>query len=133
LKAITIITLLFSGFTGLTSFAQIPDKDEDISPLLYIETIPEAMLTAPNGSKHSLSALIGKKSTVLLFYCSGWCTYCNSHLTEILQVDGVIIGLGYQIVADSPDSPEILQGSSDKQQLKYSLYSERYDLKIKRV
>jgi peroxiredoxin len=124
MKTIIITTLLFCGFTGLTSFAQIPGKAEDISPLLYGETIPEAMLVSPDGSKQSLLALIGKKPTVLLFYRGGWCPYCNTHLAEIQQAESEIIGLGYQIVAVSPDSPENLKGSVDKNHLKYDLYSD---------
>ncbi len=116
--------LLFSGITGSTSSAQIPGKAEDISPLLYGEVIPEALLTAPDGSKQSLSALINKKPTVLLFYRGGWCPYCNTHLAEIQKAEGEIIRLGYQIVAVSPDSPENLKGSADKNQLKYDLYSD---------
>jgi hypothetical protein len=42
--------LLLAGLFGLQVSAQVPEKAEDISPLLNGETIPGAALTAPDGS-----------------------------------------------------------------------------------
>jgi peroxiredoxin len=115
-------------FTGLLSgkpvSAQIPERAEDISPLLIGQEIPDASLTAPDGSSHQVSAVVGEKPTVLLFYRGGWCPYCNVHLSEIQEVEDAIIQLGYQIVGISPDSPENLQQTDEKQKLNYSLFSD---------
>ncbi len=45
-------------------------------------------------------------------------------LAEIQEIEAEIIQLGYQIVAVSPDSPENLQQTDEKQKLNYSLYSD---------
>lgn len=117
-----IITLI--AMIANTVNAQLPNKAEDISPLLYGETIPDAKLTSPEGNSVSLNELITQKPTILLIYRGGWCPYCNAHLSEIQKVDKEILSLGYQILAISPDSPENLKQTSDKDKLTYSLYSD---------
>ena len=119
------LILIFAGlFSGLHISAQIPERAEDICPLLNGETIPDASLTAPDGNLHQVSGIVGTKPTVLLFYRGGWCPYCNVHLAEIQEIEAEIIELGYRIVAISPDSPQNLQQSDETQMLKYSLYSD---------
>ncbi len=104
--------------------AQIPEKAEDISPLLIGEIIPDIVLKAPDGSDHSMLDIFSEKPTVLLFYRGGWCPYCNAHLAEMQGAESEIIKLGYQIVAISPDSPKNLQSTNEKNELQYSLYSD---------
>jgi len=104
--------------------AQIPEKAEDISPLLIGEIIPDAVLKAPDASDHSLLGILSEKPTVILVYRGGWCPYCNMHLADIQGAESEIIELGYQIVAISPDSPENLQLSDEKNKLDYSLFSD---------
>ena len=118
------ITRIITALVQATSFAQIPDQAEDISPLLYGEKIPEGVLTNPNGENHKVSGIVGKKPTVLLVYRGGWCPYCNAHLAEIQEAESEILSLGYQLIAVSPDSPENLKTTDEKHRLNYSLYSD---------
>lgn len=119
-----MLLLLSFGFAVFSVSAQISEKAEDISPLLIGETIPEAVLKAPDASDHSILNILSEKPTVLLFYRGGWCPYCNAHLAEIQDAESEIIKLGYQIIAISPDSPENLQLTDEKHKLNYSLYSD---------
>ena len=112
------------GFATLSITAQVPEKAEDISPLLIGESIPNVELKTTEGSKQSVLNIIGEKPTVLLFYRGGWCPFCNLHLSEIQEAQSEIVNLGYQIIAISPDSPENLQATDDKNNLDYSLYSD---------
>jgi len=121
-KQAFIVALLLA--MGQTVFAQLPEKAEDIAPLLYGEKIPEGVLTTPAGEDHQVTEIIEKKPTVLLVYRGGWCPYCNAHLAEIQQAESEILELGYQLVAISPDSPKNLKTTGDKHQLNYSLYSD---------
>lgn len=123
-KQIFFLLSLAGLFSGLQISAHIPERAEDICPLLNGETIPDVALTAPDGNSHQITDIVGTKPTVLLFYRGGWCPYCNAHLAEIQEVEAEIIQLGYQIVAISPDSPENLQQTDEKQKLNYSLYSD---------
>lgn len=123
MKNVTLI-FIFLGLAVFTATAQLPEKAEDISPLLIGETIPEAELKAPDATSHNVSVIITEKPTVLLFYRGGWCPFCNAHLSEIQGVQSEIVKLGYQIVAISPDSPKNLQATDEKDKLDYSLYSD---------
>lgn len=111
-------------FIGIQSHAQLPEKAEDISPLLIGETIPNVELKSPDASTHPFATIVAEKPTVLLIYRGGWCPFCNVHLSEIQGVQSEVIKLGYQIVAVSPDSPENLQTTDEKNKLEYSLYSD---------
>lgn len=124
MKKQLILIVLLAGLVGAQSYAQLPEKAEDISPLLVGESIPDALIKAPDGSEHQVLDIISQKPTVLLFYRGGWCPYCNAHLAEIQDAESEIIKQGYQIVAISPDSPENLQLSAEKYKLNYSLYSD---------
>jgi peroxiredoxin len=117
---------VFSAFLFSANFvvAQILDKAQDISPLLYGEVIPDLNLVDLEGREQSLSGIIGEKPTILLFYRGGWCPYCNAQLSEVQKIESEIVKLGYQIVAISPDSPEELNKSIEKNELKYHLYSD---------
>lgn len=121
-KQVFIIALLLA--MGQQIFAQVPEKAEDISPLLYGEKIPEGMLKTPEGNNHKVASILSKKPTILLIYRGGWCPYCNSHLAEIQQAEAQILESGYQLVAISPDSPENLKSTDKEHQLNYSLYSD---------
>lgn len=119
-----IVFIVLIGLIGIQSYAQIAEKAEDISPLLIGETIPDIEMKAPDASSHKFLSIVGEKPTVLLVYRGGWCPFCNAHLSEIQGVQSEVIRLGYQIVAVSPDSPENLQITDDKDKLNYSLYSD---------
>jgi peroxiredoxin len=119
-----LILLILTGIIGFQSYAQLPEKAEDISPLLIGEVIPDAVLKSPDASDHSVLGIIGEKPTILLFYRGGWCPFCNAQLAEIQTIENQIIKLGYQIVAISPDSPENLKLTDEKNKLSYSLYAD---------
>ena len=122
MKQLTIILLLLA--MGQQVFAQVPEKAKDISPLLYGEKIPNAVLKTPDAENHNVSSIIKKKPTILLVYRGGWCPYCNAHLAEIQQAESEILELGYQLIAISPDSPKNLKPTDEKHNLNYSLYSD---------
>lgn len=120
-RIVLVLSILISG---IILKAQLPQKAEDISPLLNGETFPGVVLKAPDGSGHNLLDIVKQKPSVILFYRGGWCPFCNTHLAEIQEVQNEVVGLGYQIIAISPDSPENLQATDEKGNLAYSLYSD---------
>ena len=111
-------------FLTLTVSAQLAEKAQDISPLLIGETVPDADLKSTDSSDQSFLSILSKKPTVVLFYRGGWCPYCNAHLSDIRDAESEVLELGYQIIAISPDSPENLQASDEKNELNYQLYSD---------
>lgn len=108
--------------TGLN--AQMPEKAEDIAPLLIGETFPNTEVTAIDGSSIAFHEVLKEKPTVLIFYRGGWCPFCNMHLSEIGQKESAILDLGYQVVAISPDQEEKLEETAIKDEIKYQLFSD---------
>lgn len=89
--------------------AQVPEKAEDICPLLIGETIPKATLQDSDGKQVELEKYLSTKPTVLVFYRGGWCPYCNVQLSGLVKIEKEILDLGYQIIAVCPDDYRNLQ------------------------
>ncbi|MBT8220083.1 MAG: AhpC/TSA family protein [Bacteroidia bacterium] len=110
-------------FVGI-GYAQVPEKAQDVSPLLISEQIPGIPMMAMNGDVASLLDIVSEKKTIMLFYRGGWCPYCNAHLSDLGEKEQQIQDLGYQIIAFSPDSPDRLQVSIAEEGLGYTLFSD---------
>lgn len=106
-----IFSLLFVISSPLLALdrSQVADSADAVTPLLNGQTVPDVTLKSAQGEDVSLHALVKQKPTVILFYRGGWCPYCNAQLAGFQKVEKDITGLGYQILAISPDSPERLQ------------------------
>lgn len=102
----------------------IPQRPEDISPLLYGEKIPTAVLPDAFGKMVELSKAISRKPTILVFYRGGWCPYCSKQLSGLQEVLPELEKLGYQLIAISTDAPEGLVQSAAKEKLSYILLSD---------
>lgn len=122
----TKITFLLLFFFSVANFAlaQLPEKAEDISPLLIGETFPNEQVATLDGKIVGFQELTKEKPTVVIFYRGGWCPYCNRHLAEIGQVEAQILELGYQILAVSPDDAAHLEATVDKNDINYQLISD---------
>lgn len=122
----TILTLVVIAlFTSAFRLGDpVPQKPEDVSPLLIGETIPEVTLKGVDNKEVDLKGLVAKKPTVLIFYRGGWCPYCNRQLAGLQKIEKDVLAMGYQVVAVSPDSPENLNKTMDKNGLSYKLVSD---------
>ncbi|MFD2932818.1 peroxiredoxin-like family protein [Spirosoma flavum] len=118
--SISLLALLFAFTTGI----DVPQKPEDISPLLIGETIPDVHLQTLDGKSISLLSEIAKKPTLLVFYRGGWCPYCSRQLAELRTLEPDLEKMGYQLIAVSTDSPENLKSTLDKNHLNYTLLSD---------
>ena len=121
------LTFLLS-LTTLLGSAQlppnIPQLASDVSPLLIGAKTPDLSVQNTSNDEVRIQALFGIKPTVLIFYRGGWCPYCNLHLAELQGIEQEILKEGYQIVAISPDSPENLKKSIEKNKIDYQLFSD---------
>lgn len=120
-----LYTLLMFLFLGVfSSWAQVAEKAEDISPMLIGETLPNATLYNAKNEAMSLSSIINKP-TVLVFFRGNWCPYCNIHLSELVKIEADILKMGYQIVAVSPDDFQNIDDTQEKIKMNYQLYSDK--------
>jgi peroxiredoxin len=122
MRLLTALALIFST---LAVYAQLPEKAEDVSPLLIGEKIPETQVLTIDGKPASTNDLFKAGKTIVIFYRGGWCPYCNTHLNEVGQIEAELRALGYSIIAISPDAPENLKKSVDKNKLTYTLVSDK--------
>ena len=118
--------LLFIGcfLFSLTISAQWAEKAEDISPLLVGETMPDLPVQNLQGEQVSFLEVLSQRPSVVIVYRGGWCPYCTRHLAAIGQLESDLVELGYQIIAISPDSPEKLEETVDKSELKYQIFAD---------
>ncbi|NGP89478.1 peroxiredoxin-like family protein [Fodinibius halophilus] len=117
----SILFLLASSTYAQKSYAQ---KATEVNPVLTGTTIPNSSVKTVDGNTVKLKKLVSQKPTVLIFYRGGWCPYCNRHLAELQRIEQQLVDMGYQILAVSPDRPEILKKSISKHDLDYTLLSD---------
>jgi thiol-disulfide isomerase/thioredoxin len=99
--------------------AAVPSSANEVRPLKAGSSIPPIHLTTPEGASFDLNAFVKDQPVVLVFYRGGWCSYCNVHLKELMDVDPELRSLGYQILAVSPDEPQKLAESMEKHEMTY--------------
>ncbi len=102
----------------------VPDSPEGTKPISVGEQLPALTLKGLDAKPVDLNALVAKKPTILIFYRGSWCPYCNTHLGELQTVEAELQKLGYQVVAVSPDLPNNLETSVEKNELTYTLLSD---------
>jgi peroxiredoxin len=121
-KIICIALVAISSM--LHAQSMMPKLATDISPLLIGEKIPNTTLKSSENKDITLSDLYKKKKTILVFYRGGWCPYCNAHLSALAEAEQQLVDLGYQIIAISPDSPNNLKTTEEKDKVNYLLLSD---------
>lgn len=116
----TVLIVTFISCSG----GEIAPTAEEVSPAEVGEEIPNVTLKDPFGDDAELQDLISKKPTLLIFYRGGWCPYCNTHLSQLAEIEEELYDMGIQILAVSPDKPAFLKESMMEHDLNYQLLSD---------
>jgi peroxiredoxin len=120
-----LAALLVSFVSAYGPPASAAEKNaEDICPALIGEEVPHATLRTAAGDEVNLQEVIAGQPTVIIFYRGGWCPYCNTHLSDLRNIEAELQSLGFQILAISPDRPEELQKTRVDQEVGYQLLSD---------
>lgn len=106
------------GAFAVNDLAAAPDQ---IRPILLGSKMPDVKLATLAGKPTTLNAQVGGKPAILVFYRGGWCPYCNLQLSELRLIQKQVEGLGYQVIAISPDRPAELTATLGKDKLTYTL------------
>jgi len=117
-----IVFLLFLA-TGCKK-SYVAEHPEDVCPLETGEKIPDVTLKTAFDRDINLQNLINEKNTLLIFYRGGWCPFCNTHLSQLAEIDEKLYDMGVQIIAISPDKPSYLKESTMEHELNYQLLSD---------
>lgn len=121
---VTFVLLTCIIHVDILSTCVNASTQEDICPLLVGASVPELELKTVEGGPFDLNKAIKEKPTIIIFYRGGWCPYCNMHLGQLQKIESQLIQSGYQIIAISPDRPEKLHNSIEKNKLNYLLLSD---------
>jgi peroxiredoxin len=113
-----------AGGVGKMAAVSVASRAEDVRPVAAGQRAPLAAVRDLDGKSVDIGSVLTKQNTVLIFYRGGWCPYCNTHLAELAAVESQLRELGFQIVAVSPDRPEQLKPTTDKNKLGYAVYSD---------
>jgi peroxiredoxin len=97
---------------------------QETKPLPVGSGVPDVKFLTIDGKEFDLKKEALKKPSVLIFYRGGWCPYCSIQLGQIQQIEGKLIGMGYQVLAISVDRPEKLKETLVKYEMKYRLLSD---------
>ena len=119
MKKIKWFLFVCLSFALNMSFGQISTSATETSPIMNGESIPHVQLLNLDSESVDLQALIGEKPTMLLFYRGSWCPYCNVQLADLQEASDQLLALGMQIIAISPDTPEKMLASVNKNKLSY--------------
>jgi len=121
--------LLFALFLGVApqlygEEGRVAEKAEDTEPIKKGVMLPEAQVQTIEGERVSLSSQVGAQPSVLVFYRGGWCPYCTTQLKALVELRAELDALGFQLIALSPDRPEMLKESLGELELDYTLLSD---------
>ena len=123
-SSLFLFTLLFYSTSVTAQQKDFAEKPGMVTPILINSVIPDVNLKATDGATVSLREKVAEKPTLLVFYRGGWCPYCSRHMMDLQKIETNILELGYQVLAISPDRPEELSKSINKDELTYTLLSD---------
>ena len=125
MQRIIVLTLLFLlALPAVAADASLASAPNQVRPLLLGSAMPDVDLKTLDGKPTTLKAQVAGKPTVLVFYRGGWCPFCNLQLSELRLIRKDLDGLGFQMIAISPDLPAELNKTVEKDQLDYTLLSD---------
>ena len=117
---LTLCTLIILGCAH-----QVKKDPKKVEPKAIGETVESVQLKDINGSAIHTKDLFAEKPTVLVIYRGGWCPYCNKQLSRLRKITDDIEAKGFQLIAVSPDHPESMQASIEKNGIdEYQLFSD---------
>jgi len=100
------------------------DKPDQVQPLKVGDKIADGLLKDVDGKDVALGELVARKPSVIIFYRGGWCPFCNLQMSQLVKIEPELADMGYQILAITPDSPESLRASLEKEKINYTLLSD---------
>ncbi len=104
------------GLSATAASAQFAPNANDVNPLKIGQAVP-VNVTLVNGADASstLSAIIGGKPTVMMFYRGDWCGNCITHFRdEIVPLLPRIASLGYNVAFIGPDDAAHIRTTAEK-------------------
>ena len=117
----------------INSISEIKTNKLKESALQVGDKIEDYSLTDIEGKSINLSTFIQSDYLILNFYRGGWCPYCNMELREYDRLKNDFKEQGANIIAISPEIPELANQTTDKNKLSYPVLTDTDSLFMKKV
>jgi peroxiredoxin len=88
------------------------------------ERAPPIALPNAKGETVDVGALLEKGPVIIVFYRGGWCPYCNLELRAYQAMLADFIAAGVQLVAISPETPDNMLSTAEKNALTFEVLSD---------
>jgi peroxiredoxin len=89
------------------------------------EDAPDFALPGPDNQVVRLCDELSRGPVVLIFYRGGWCPYCNLALRAFQQALPALAQAGAGLIAVSPESPDRVMTTREKNALGFHVLSDR--------
>lgn len=109
---------------ALAPQGEVASTAAEAKPLKVGAQAPNSTLRSIGDKAVELKDVLKGKFTALIFYRGGWCPFCNRNLSDLAKVESDLRTMGVQLVAISPDTPEELNKTLNKDSLTYQLFSD---------
>jgi peroxiredoxin len=119
-----LAALLLAALSFSVAAADLAPAPDQVRPILLGSKMPDVPLRTAAGKPTTLAAQVAGKPAILVFYRGGWCPFCNLQLSDLRLIQKEVEGLGYRMIAISPDRPEELTKTLGKDKLSYTLLSD---------
>ncbi|MEX2672394.1 MAG: peroxiredoxin-like family protein [Phycisphaeraceae bacterium] len=113
-----------AAIAGGDPAGRVAERAEDVKPMSEGAHAPVGTLLDADGAEVDLEQTYAEGPTLLVFFRGGWCPYCSEHLADLIDLDPEMREMGIQIVAVSPDKPDLLSDKADEMGLNYRLLSD---------
>lgn len=115
---------------------------EERARLATLKLSEDALQIGDEASNFNLPNAVGKKVSlyklleandfvVINFYRGAWCPYCNIEMEALREINKEVQKLGGQIVAISPETPDLSLSMKEKHQLEFEVLSDK-DYKVEK-
>lgn len=97
------------------------------------EIFPKATLEDSQGNEVDLNKTLANTMSVITFYRGGWCPYCNLELKSYQERLSEFQKLWVQIIAISPEKPEIATQTIQKDAISFPVLSDVWNILAKKL
>ncbi len=88
------------------------------------DKIPEFQLKNATGDTVKIYDMLSKGSVIINFYRGAWCPYCNLEIAAYQEILPEIKKRGAQLIAISPEVPDITMTLKEKHALEFEILSD---------
>lgn len=115
-----VILGVLTGYSTLQAQGDFKSKGE-VEGVAVGASIENFTANDHEGNAFDLFKALADGPIVLFFYRGNWCPVCNRHLSELEENLDLIYRKGAQVVAVSPEKPELMEKTIKKTKASFTL------------